>query len=399
MSASDRGSSDTRQHDAAPEAPESEASLEAAFAEGIGRLGPVVLAAMEALEQTFRRLHPPDLPRLRAALAPLHADLVAALDAFESVPRPAAVASLGADLRDAAGLARAALEALVDPGSREQAVMRAMRSMHDYARAQAGLYPLRLALPPISKWFAEPHRHDDLASLEAVEGGDAEVGLFRSGEAEARGGFDLYVPESYDGSEAWPLLVALHGGSGNGADFLFSWLREARSRRCLLLAPTSQGSTWSFGAPDVDGESLRRMTEWVSTRWRVDPERILLTGLSDGATMTLLVGLGPDVPYTHLAPISGVLHPMNFANGNLDRARGRPIQLVHGALDWMFPVGLAQEAARVLEDAGAALVYREIANLSHTYPREENARIIEWLDPRRGPTGASAPSSSSAEPA
>ena len=30
-----------------------------------------------------------------------------------------------------------------------------------------------------------------------------------------------------------------------------------------------------------------------------------------------------------------------------------------------------------------ALVYRELEDLSHTYPREENARIIEWFDPRR----------------
>ena len=31
---------------------------------------------------------------------------------------------------------------------------------------------------------------------------------------------------------------------------------------------------------------------------------------------------------------------------------------------------------------GADLVYREISDLSHTYPREENVRIIEWFDPR-----------------
>jgi len=121
------------------------------------------------------------------------------------------------------------------------------------------------------------------------------------------------------------------------------------------------------------------MTEWVQSKWRVDPERVLLTGLSDGATMTLLTGLAADSPFTHLAPISGVLHPMNFAIGNLERARDKPIYLVHGALDWLFPVALAQEAARVLEKARSALVYREIEDLSHTYPREENARIIEWL--------------------
>ncbi len=47
----------------------------------------------------------------------------------------------------------------------------------------------------------------------------------------------------------------------------------------------------------------------------------------------------------------------------------------------MFPVSLARMARDEFEKAGAALVYREIADLSHTYAREENARILEWFDP------------------
>jgi phospholipase/carboxylesterase len=130
------------------------------------------------------------------------------------------------------------------------------------------------------------------------------------------------------------------------------------------------------------------MVDWVASKWNVDREHVLLTGLSDGATMTLLVGLGADTPFTHLAPVSGVLHPMNFAIGNIDRARDKPIYLVHGALDWLFPVALAQEAERVLEEAGAQLVYRELEDLSHTYPREENIRIIEWFDGRLSATSS-----------
>ena len=121
------------------------------------------------------------------------------------------------------------------------------------------------------------------------------------------------------------------------------------------------------------------MVEYVAERWRVDRSRVLLTGLSDGATMTLLVGLAEGSPFTHLAPVSGVLHPANFALGNLERAAGRPIQLVHGALDWLFPVELARAARDSLSEAGAALVYHEIPDLSHTYPREANDEILRWL--------------------
>ncbi len=54
---------------------------------------------------------------------------------------------------------------------------------------------------------------------------------------------------------------------------------------------------------------------------------------------------------------------------------------MHGALDWMFPVEIARMARDELAKAGADLTFREIEDLSHTYPREENARILEWLDP------------------
>jgi phospholipase/carboxylesterase len=32
-----------------------------------------------------------------------------------------------------------------------------------------------------------------------------------------------------------------------------------------------------------------------------------------------------------------------------------------------------------LETSGARLVYREIEDLSHTYPRDENPHILDWL--------------------
>jgi phospholipase/carboxylesterase len=47
----------------------------------------------------------------------------------------------------------------------------------------------------------------------------------------------------------------------------------------------------------------------------------------------------------------------------------------------MFPVAQARWAEEQLALAGADVVYREIADLSHTYPREENDRILTWFDP------------------
>jgi phospholipase/carboxylesterase len=204
--------------------------------------------------------------------------------------------------------------------------------------------------------------------------------LHAANERGARTGFSLYVPETFDGRTPMPLVVALHGGHGHGRDFLWSWLREARSRAMLLLAPTSQDRTWSImGGPDADADRLKGIVETVALRYPVDRARVLLTGMSDGATYALVLGLGEDMPFTHLAPACGVLHPYLLTGEGLARARGRPIYLAHGVLDWMFPVHTARMAREVLLAAGARVVYREIEDLSHTYPRDENPPILDWL--------------------
>jgi phospholipase/carboxylesterase len=62
-----------------------------------------------------------------------------------------------------------------------------------------------------------------------------------------------------------------------------------------------------------------------------------------------------------------------------ERLRGLPVHLVHGALDWMFPVEIARQTHRLLAAAGADVVYRELDDLSHCYPDEINAALLAWL--------------------
>jgi phospholipase/carboxylesterase len=62
-----------------------------------------------------------------------------------------------------------------------------------------------------------------------------------------------------------------------------------------------------------------------------------------------------------------------------DRVRGLPIHITHGARDWMFPVEMGREARDTLTAAGAQVTYRELADLGHTYPREINPQVLEWL--------------------
>lgn len=355
------------------------------FGRALAEVGAATLRGLHGLEATFRHLHPPEIPRLREGAERLLAGLEPALSDFRQAAPPSGAEPVHERLRSGAEQVAAALGSFLEEGGAGGPVASVLSAMRLHAHAQETLYPLATVLPPVSRFFAEAEWHDRLADLEPriVAEGESSVGMHRAAAPDGgeRERFVLYVPEWLEAGVPRPLIVALHGGSGSGREFLWTWLREARSRGCLLLAPSSRGSTWSLHAPPLDAAQLRAMVEYVCENWSVDPHRVLLTGLSDGATFTLLAGLSEGAPYTHLAPVSGVLHPLHFATGNSERAADKPIYLVHGALDWMFPVSLARAARDSLEEAGAALVFREIENLSHAYPREENERILRWFDP------------------
>jgi phospholipase/carboxylesterase len=354
--------------------------------DAVGGLLPPLLGALERVGWVQRHLHPPIAGRLADVLAP-HADTLAGpLHVLETIACPDEARFLRDRLVEVARQSLDLVGAFVDAARSPGDFIGLYRALRRFARVQETLYPLAPVLHPVSRWFLEPERRDDAAliarlSEAARRGDDEQTGVLHArNERDARGGLSLYVPEAREGSAPMPLVVALHGGHGHGRDFLWSWLSEARSRGMLLLAPTSRDRTWSImGGPDVDADALGEMVDAVVARHPVDRGRVLLTGMSDGATYALLCGLRTGMPFTHLAPACGVLHPYLLADGGIERARGRPIYLVHGALDWMFPVQTARLARDTLVTAGARLVYRELEDLSHTYPRDENPRILDWL--------------------
>ena len=353
--------------------------------DAVGDLLQPLLETLERVVWVQRHLYPPQAQQLARELAPCREAVSGPLQMLEARDWPRDLHFMRDRL---AGAARQTVElvgAFVDASQSPEGPIGLYRALRRFSGVQETLYPLAPVFDPVSRWFLEPARRDDDALVArlraaALRDDEAKVGvLHASNERGDRGGFSLYVPEAWEGGIPKPLIVSLHGGHGHGRDFLWTWLREARSRGMLLLSPTSLDRTWSMMGPDVDAEPLREMVESVAARYAVDRERVLLTGMSDGATYALYCGLREGMPFTHLAPACGVLHPALFATGDLQRARGRPIYLVHGALDWMFPVAAAQLTRQTLLAAGARLVYREIEDLSHTYPRDENPKILDWL--------------------
>lgn len=126
----------------------------------------------------------------------------------------------------------------------------------------------------------------------------------------------------------------------------------------------------------MENDPYARQVERVSEHHCADTNRVLLTGLSDGATFALRCAMLPSAPFSAFAPVSGVLPP-NEVFG----AAGRRIYWIHGARDWMFPPERARQGSSRLHGAGAEVTLKVLDNLAHAHPFEENAGSLAWFDP------------------
>jgi phospholipase/carboxylesterase len=345
---------------------------------------PPLLQALEALAFVARHLNPPEFDAVMEAAGEPDRALQ------EVRPRladwPEQFASIKAPLDAASDAALRAFAGLREVQHGDGDLIAVFRALRHAPRAQEALYALAARLPPVNEFFVDPDCREDAGLLARLaEPAREDTGIIHNhSEPGSRGGFSLYVPEYYTPERAWPLVMALHGGSGNGRGFLWSWLRDARSLGAILVAPTATGTTsnkntWALMGEDDDTPNLGRILDSVRSRWNIDSARLLLTGMSDGGTFCYVTGLQSASPFTHLAPIAATFHPLMAEMADAGRLRGLPVYLVHGRLDWMFPVQVARQTRDALAAAGADVTYRELDDLSHCYPREMNAPILNWL--------------------
>ena len=282
--------------------------------DAIAQLVPATLRALYALEFAGRHL------------SPAHP---AAADRGRRRPRRRsrrrAAASRALDWPERLAPARDCLERAASGGRGPRRPAVAPRGAAADRRGLPGAAHLRPRLPKRSiRWrricsrsassSSNPRRATTrrcIDRLAALDPSRDDVGVMHvGGPAGTRGAFSLYVPEYLRRRAPLPLVVAMHGGSGNGGAFLWSWLREARTRGLIVLAPTASGSTWSLMEPDVDGAEHRPH----GRGGRGPMERRSDAPAADRHERRRHLHLCArawrgNCRFTHLAPIAAAFHP------------------------------------------------------------------------------------------
>lgn len=194
--------------------------------------------------------------------------------------------------------------------------------------------------------------------------------------------YGLYVPLTYEPTKEYPLVVCLHGAGFTGDAYLERW--QVRLGEAYILAcPTSpQGVWWTHEAAELIFATIRD----VQARYRVDPDRIFLTGMSNGGIGAWLVGSHYAMSFAGLAPMASGLDEVLFPF--LENLRQTPAYLIHGLNDQVMPVELSRSIVEELKRLGYQFVYREHDRVhpiagGHFFPREELPDLVAWFNSHR----------------
>ena len=303
-----------------------------------------LLGFLRAFETFQEELHLARMPQQLKALSGKVGTLFPELQAeFVNVSVPPELAAFDTDWRRTlTHFENAYMLILASP--QQQFLGAFVRSRDEFARGRYLLYAQRSQLSTLQRYWVLPQAVANLVALETPAAElTVQTGVLHRPETQAHAAYSLYVPENYDPSRSWPLVIALHGAGGRGDEYLLTWLRAAKSYGYVVLAPKSAGRTWSIRQPEPDIRSIGAMLKTVSKEYTIDQDRIFVSGLSDGGTYAYALGLHCPQVFAGIAPVAGVL-PRWY---ELEQAKTLPVLIIHGAQDFIFPVATARGDLRL----------------------------------------------------
>lgn len=281
-----------------------------------------------------------------------------------------------------------AAEAFLNPGQKDFSLA-FLHSRWALCKGMNLLYEVRSQVPTLQAYWFLPEALPNRDTLETSSpDADAPVGMLHTKRTDAHADYSLYVPENYTPHQHWPLIICLHGGYGRGEDYIWSWLRPAKSKGYLLLSPKSVDVTWSVLQPPLDISAITKMFEEVCSTYSVDKNRVYLSGLSDGGTFTYLFGLSCPDMFAGIAPIAGDFHPMVDPMLRQKQGKDLPIYIVHGVHDFIFKVDSIRQGYELLTHIGYNATYKELPDWGHAYTSSINEQLVlpwfESLQPKNG---------------
>lgn len=171
-----------------------------------------------------------------------------------------------------------------------------------------------------------------------VNGSFLHDGLLRS--------YSFYVPAIYDGSQAVPLILNLHGYTSNATEqsIYGNFKPIADTAGFIVVHPegtiqpgTTSNQLWNFGifGSNVDDVGfLTSLIDTISAHYAIDHSRVYTTGMSNGGYMSYKL----VCETTRFAAMASVTGDMTVAmRNNCNAAPPTPVMEIHGTADGTVP--------------------------------------------------------------
>lgn len=218
--------------------------------------------------------------------------------------------------------------------------------------------------------------------------------------------YRMYVPEDYDASKAYPVLILLHGAGERGDDntlqmknMVATLFADANSpiQDSIFLCPQCPSDNQWVDTPWAEGDyrtdevpesneilGVLEMLASVRASHNVDANRIYIMGISMGGFGTWdIIVRHPDI-FAAAIPICG--------GGDSSKAATIahiPIRTFHGDADSVVPVDGTRAMVEALLAVGGNINYEELPGYGHNvwdYVAEK-AGLMDWLfSQRKGET-------------
>ena len=198
----------------------------------------------------------------------------------------------------------------------------------------------------------------------------------------------LYLPKDYSpkSRQRWPLILFLHGAGERGTNLALvavhgppKLVKQKREFPFIIVSPQCpEGETWS-------NDVLLGLLDVVMKKYRVDSNRVYLTGLSMGGYGTWSLGIRYPEKFAAIAPICGGGETIDVLLANRQRAaalKRLAVWAFHGAKDPTVPLEESERMVAALKKAGVKelelTVYPEAVHDSWT-ETYDSPKLYEWF--------------------
>ena len=193
----------------------------------------------------------------------------------------------------------------------------------------------------------------------------------------------LFLPKDYsqDPKTRWPLVLSLHGAGQRGdnldlvkLDGIPKIVEAQPDFPAIVISPQCpRDDSWTA---ELQLDALEGLLDQVTSKYRVDPDRVYLTGLSMGGYGTWALAMRQPKRFAALVPLCG--------GGDSTRAcllKEVPIWIFHGAKDEVVSPEESQRMYDALKACGADVrftLYPEVDHLAWV-PAYADPALYEWL--------------------